>query len=331
MGSGRSDLTVDAYCSERSYLDHVLPVWNALPPDLRGQLFVAGPAATELNRLPAKTRHGQPNRRVGPPVIVASPQDHLVVRQRGTIFVEHGAGQTYGGDPTTARHPSYAGGTRRDNVRLFICPNENVARRNRLAYPGSDAVVVGCPKLDPWHRGERPLGDHEGVVAISFHADMPLCPETRSAFSHYASSLERLAQNYRVIGHAHPRWWPKMSRFWESIGVKSVRDFATVLDQADLYVCDNSSTTFEFASTGRPVIALNAPWYRRDVEHGLRFWSHVPGRQVDGPDELDEAITAAILEPWSHSGEREAAVREVYAFTDGRAAERAAQAVQDTI
>ena len=53
-----------------------------------------------------------------------------------------------------------------------------------------------------------------------------------------------------------------------------MRDFDEVMERSTLYICDNSSTLYEFASTGRPVVVLNAPWFRRDIEHGLRFWEH---------------------------------------------------------
>ena len=55
-------------------------------------------------------------------------------------------------------------------------------------------------------------------------------------------------------------------RFYEAHGIEYVPDFDDVLRRADVYACDNSSTLYEFASTGRPVVVLNAPWYR---------WKHI--------------------------------------------------------
>jgi hypothetical protein len=77
---------------------------------------------------------------------------------------------------------------------------------------------------------------------------------------------------------------------------------------------------YEFASTGRPVVVMNAPQYRRDVHHGLRFWDYPPGLQVDRPEQLADTIARALSDPEPARALRAAAVAETYAYTDGRAA-----------
>ena len=110
-------------------------------------------------------------------------------------------------------------------------------------------------------------------------------------------------------------------------GIEHVATFDEVCRRADVYVCDNSSTIFEFASTGRPVVLLNSPQYRKRIHHGLRFWDAASvGVQVDTAAELPDAIQRALHE--DHSAEREAALDIVYAYrTD--AAQRAADAIME--
>jgi hypothetical protein len=76
---------------------------------------------------------------------------------------------------------------------------------------------------------------------------------------------------------------------WRHVRVKNppieVVPVADVRKFANLLICDNSSLMYEMSYLGRNVVALNAPWYRRDVEHGLRFWQW-RGIQVDTPEEL---------------------------------------------
>ena len=102
-----------------------------------------------------------------------------------------------------------------------------------------------------------------------------------------------------------------------------------MLDRADLLVGDNTSALYEFASTGRPVVVMNAPQYRRDVHHGLRFWDYPPGLQVDRPEQLADTIARALSDPEPARAVRAAAVAETYAYTDGRAAERAVAAIDE--
>ena len=89
-----------------------------------------------------------------------------------------------------------------------------------------------------------------------------------------------------------------------------------------MFVADNTSCLFEFASTGRPVVVLNSPLYRRDQEVGLRFWAASGiGRNVDEPGELVEAVSCSLTEP--RPSTVDAALRLAYSSLTG-AAERGA-------
>lgn len=175
------------------------------------------------------------------------------------------------------------------------------------------------------------------VIAFTFHWDCPLVPETRSAWPHYDRALPQLlteldALGLDVLGHGHPRMWRTLARRWNQLGVAAVQELATVLDQADVLVADNTSALFEFASLGKPVVVLNAPWYRRDAHHGLRFWQHADvGVQVDGPELLVEAVCAALADPPVLAANRARVVEAVYPVRDGKAAQRAAQAVLELL
>lgn len=395
---------IDVWCSERHYFDHLLPVWEAL--EERGTFHVSRRIA------PYAQRHtdvliGRPRPR-GAPILVASLQDSLAVWGRPRIYLEHGAGQTYGGDPKAAEHGSYSGGKGHGGTILFLCPNETVASRWRHTYPDVPVEVVGCPKLDRWcnkrggiftsdvvvpdrssigHLGGSGFGSSDeggksavlddgaildthrrapvarrphkpevagsipagatgrakgnpggpstprgpATIAVSFHADIGLCPETRWAFPHYAPVLADLAKAFRVIGHGHPRVWSRVKSFYESVGIEPVEHFDEVMERADLYAIDNSSTAFEFAATDRPVVLLNAPWYRRDVEHGLRFWSHVPGIQCDEPDDLIDTINVALRDDDDLRAIRHRAVSHAYTALDGHSASCSADAIRRVV
>jgi hypothetical protein len=285
---------VDAWASLPHYADHIAPIWQAIPPSIRGSF-----AATRSVKRHRDVTARAPDT-TGHPVIVASSSDMRRVGGRPVIFVEHGAGQTY--EP----HPSYAGGPGREAVRLFICASESTARLNRERYPDTPIAVVGSHRVE-WLRGAReslvvpptrtppaPL-----TLALSFHWDCHQWPEARSAYGYYRNQLPGIirswkAKGYRVLGHGHPRAWGALRRFWAAHGAEPVEHFDDVVRMADVYVCDNSSTIFEAAACGLDVVLLNAPWYRRHVEWGLRFWEWAGiGPNVDRPDQLEEAVEVA--------------------------------------
>lgn len=326
-------MLLNRFASLDHYADHLDPIWSALPEEARGASWAPRTGRPGVT-VPRPSRGGETSREA---VLVASWPDAVssVARGRPLVYVEHGAGQAYGGDPTMAHAPGWSGArdATLDRVKLFVCPSETVAARWSDRYQ-APAVAVGCPKLDRLHlAGPRPPGR---VVAVTFHWDCQLGPETRSAWSVYDRSLPELAawakrEGVQLLGHGHPRIWSRIRRRWQSLGVEPVQYLADVLDRADVLVGDNTSALYEFASLDRPVVVLNAPWYRRDVEHGLRFWSHVPGRQVDDRSGLVAAVAAAVADPASDADLRRRAVAAAYHATDGRAAARAATAILEAL
>lgn len=305
---------IDLIASQPQYAAHLDPVWDALPAGLRG------------------IRLERRDDRVSTSVLVASISDLAAGRRLGyerIAYLEHGIGQSYGNG-----NAGYPGGHGRDAVDLFLSPNATAAAMDRAAYPAARVEVVGDPRLDTLPS----LTAAPGTVAISFHWPCGVAPETRPAFPHYRAAIADLAAAVPLIGHAHPRARASMEIFYGRLGIEFVDSFDEVCRRASVYVCDNSSTLFEFASTGRPVVILNAPWYRRDVRHGLRFWEAATvGMQVNAPDRLVETVEYAIREAGGRHHRipvmelrrrRERALDLAYAYRSGAGARAAAAIVE---
>ena len=269
---------IDVYCSQPWYADHLRPVFEAL-----------GDHAGAFIRTFAK--HPRPP--VHHPVLVCSWGDMSTVRRLGyrhIALAQHGAGQSYAASKRP-NYPSYPGGTGNDGVGLFLTPNKQSADRWHHAYPRARVEVVGCPKLDTL---PKRLPGPGPVVAVSFHWNFGMCPETLSVLPEYMGALGALAREYRVIGHGHPRR-RDLPMIYKRLGIEHVPSFDDILRRADLYAFDNSSSGFEFAATGRPVVVLNGRSFRRDAKHGLRFWdaAHV-GVNVDRPNDLADGVGRAL-------------------------------------
>lgn len=327
-------MTIDAIAGEPHFLAHLAPVWHALPARLRGTFHAPSPyhaRARELGIEPVDMSEIVKPRRTTF-ALTASYGDTKRARKAGYLrqaFLEHGIGQSYAGvDAGVSRNGSYAGGVDRGDTELFLVPNERAAARWRASYPDAQVEVVGCPKLDGLPRKDR---DGDPVIAVTFHWDCTLVPETEPALQDFAGALPLLARRYQVIGHAHPRFQPIMERHYQRWGIPFVPDFEEVCRRADLLIFDNTSAGYEFAATGRPVVLMNAHGYRKHVNHGLRFWEAATvGPQVDPPGAswrpaaAEAALVDAIETALSDGPEaREAALDIVYPIRTG-AAQRAA-------
>ncbi|MDP2710793.1 MAG: CDP-glycerol glycerophosphotransferase family protein [Solirubrobacteraceae bacterium] len=302
---------LDALATEEHFAEHLRPTWDALPDSIRGEWHDTAPPTQ------------------GPLTLVASYGDLKKARRTGrrVIYSEHGAGQSYVG----SRSGSYIGSPDRAGAVGVLVPGRDAADRHCAVHPTIPAFPVGCPKLDDWHRcssrGTSPESD--AVIALSWHWECRVVPEARSAFRHYHSVLHSLAREFRgrVIGHGHPRIIHQLARHYRRAGIEVVEDLNEVMGRADILAVDNSSVLYEFASLGRPTVALNAPWYRRDIAHGLRFWSDIPGEQCDHPDDLAATIRRALHDSSHAQRQRRDVIERVYGPCDGRAAERAVAAI----
>lgn len=305
-------MTLHRYASRPHYWRHIAAVTADVPPDILGVDYghrYAQPWAT------ARLAETAPARRRGL-YVVASLDDARHTAPHPIVYVEHGAGQTYtaGARP----HPSYAGGRDAALARseLVLVPGVASADRWAIAYPDTPVVAVGCPKIAPWY--DRP-GPPATTVAITWHWDCPLVPETRTAFWSYAPYLGDLVGRLRdagltVIGHGHPRAPDAVWDAWRRLDVPIVTDEADVFDRAGMLIADNTSLLYEYAALDRPVVVLDAPTYRRDVEHGLRFWSHVPGPAASTWTAAADLAIAAAADPAADRGRRAAVTRDVYAL-----------------
>lgn len=295
------------------YARHLDAIWQALPDELKGEQLVGRTARTR----------GIPNQDV---IMVAGLIDVERVVNHRVVYVEHGAGQMYAGLPVRTR-PFYPHGPSVHPARVigYISPREEIASIWRRP-----AAAVGCPALDRIER--KP----EYVAAITFHWDparpQRLVPEVRSARPHYLEHLTDIVAwlrewGYSVIGHAHPRD-TDAAGIWAGLGLEYEPDPDAVLDKARFLIADNTSLLYEASALGIQTITLNAPWYRRDVHHGLRFWDAVPGVAVDNADELYK-LDLSDLDP--ADCERASMAAYDMARHDHKAAERAVAFVMNLL
>jgi hypothetical protein len=246
------------------------------------------------------------------------------------IFCEHGVGMYYSG----TNHPSYAGSLKqRDNVILRLSPNETHAEKERETL-NCPVEVIGVPKLDKYANKYWSFKKDKPTVAISFHFDCYVCPETRSSYSYFAKVIPELKKHFYIIGHGHPRLLPSIEDFYRKHKIRIARDFETVMELADVYCIDNSSTIFEWTITNKPLVLLNPPFYRRDFEHegNPRFWKYSNIAPLcNKPEDLISCIWDSVKNHDKYLPLIIEASKNVLGFVDGKCTERAVEAIKKHI
>jgi hypothetical protein len=353
----RHAVPADFFARRTHFVDHLAPVWKVM--DWRGKFYVPDclyeyALSQDIQDVMALKPVESDPLAVAPPggspLVTCAYHDMMLAQkarpQRRLILMEHGVGLVFG-----INHSGYAGGLGlRRRVKLFLSPNEYIRAKTAKSLPHAAQVVVGCPKLDEWgltpnpspfaspKYGDRQTANGEGrkkrgkpVVCISFHWNgAHIEPEAGSAFEHYRKVLPELARqaDFKLIGHGHPKIIDLLANEYEENGIEVVRDFREVMRRADIYVNDCSSTMYEFLTTGKPVVIMNAPQFRKNKNFGIRFWLYVDiGSQVEGPEELIGAIEATLQDPMKYQEAREKAVKDLFPYL-GCSATRAAAAIQ---
>lgn len=274
-------------------------------------------------------------------VVCASVADERAAMRAGawgTALMEHGVRLFYD-DPAVPADSGWRPGRGHGRGRvLFLSPTARLGESHAEIHPHIPVVPIGSPYLDALLPTLTRPTNSRPVVCVANHWDCHVLPETRSAWEWIKGAYAALAEDGRweVWGHWHPheeRLGTAAAKraFYTAHGIKPVACFDEVMARANLYITDNSSTLYEFAATGRPVVAVNGPWCRRDVHLNLRFWSRIPGIECDSPDDLSDAVETALKDPPELREKRARAVKAAFGSLDGKAAARAAAAVQEVL
>ena len=284
--------SVDAWLSSTHYFDHAVPILNALSPDALGTIYTPPKVQKHAAALGHRVVVRSPPDNAKP-ILIAGGSDLPIIGNRPCALLEHGAGQSYG----DVNHPSYAVGAGRDRVDLFLCPNSSIAARNQARYPDAQYEVYGSPRVEAM-RHNLP-GAVPGTV-VAFHWPCRISVESSNAwvpFSNYLSLWSRIDELAPLSVHAHPRFADHVRRFCAEKSIPYVEDPWLA---GSLLIADNTSLMYEWAALDRPVVCLNSPLWRRNVEHGLRFWSQVPGPEVNDPIDIVDACRQSTSDHWHH-------------------------------
>jgi hypothetical protein len=224
--------------------------------------------------------------------LVASTKD---LAQVSDVYLEHGCGLAWHRKDALSRIAE---------ARTILVPNGFLADRYRAA--GIDVEVIGTPKMDDLLG--LPMGE---AVGIGFHW-------TSVAYSYilrdYEAAIRELATKVEVIGHGHPRAWSRLEPYWRALGIEPVHDFERVVQRTNLWVCDHSSTLYEYAALDRPVILAEGPARRPFEPTGLRYehWGDI-GFHAD-PSSLVGTVLEALEAPETHTQARRDATAALFPY-----------------
>jgi hypothetical protein len=339
-------MPVDILARKAYTLDHIIPVWLAMPVAMRGNIYLTAEGMKYLSDHPSpfsKIVLGSSylqeyldgdNSDCGHfPILTSAYGDACRVAEfdpnRPIILMEHGIGLTFG-------KPVYADGYgQRYKFSLFPVPNQHTLDKCHPDMKKWPHPIIGVPKMDPFageFKKPHPMPKNPTIAIAFHHGDKNSRPgEVGSAWEHYQDIIPRLANFYKVIFHAHPILNEQLATLIVKDhfnGAEFVPDFNEVMRRADIYINDCSSTLYEFAVTGKPVIMLNAPWFDRKSNFGIRFWDYTDiGPQVDEPTQLIPAIQQTIAKPDEFEQARWRMVNDLFPFL-GSSADRAVMEIE---
>lgn len=285
--------------SERQYWEHLRPVYAALEPTERGGV---------------QSWNGFIKPDDLPPAGGAEPTHWLTSSYRDayrarhtvrlpTIYLEHGVGLAGVSGSATG-------------VAAFLVPNQYLAAQYAKKRPGTPAIVVGTAKMDELAAIPKP-DNYRPVVAVSVHWS-----SNARFLRPWYDAVHALAKDFHVLAHAHPRA-QKQGYLMGIKGLEIVPDFTDVVRRADVYVCDYSSTIYEWAALDRPGVVIEHQLQRpTEMFHAWPIGEHCT---LAG---LGYAVRAALENhSLTQAGERARIREELYPYW-GHAAARTVEAIR---
>src|SRR3989344_311069 len=222
----------------------------------------------------------------------------------------------------------------------------------------TDSVVVGNPRFDDWFKDTVDVSaikeiksrldpEKKTILYLPTHSDL-------SSIDVLAKEVGRLKEAYNVLVKLHhytPREEPERTARMEAQGVIVVHDDTDplpLLKVADAVISDNSSAIFDAILADKPLVLADF-WDKDelDVEHrkikklrrgfrgALTYSESIEQRiKKDGSEhtlrraaDLRKTIANALLDSAQYKKKRKVLRDQLFAFTDGRSAERAAEAI----
>ncbi len=314
--ASNSRARVWAFASEEHYVDHTWAQLACVDPRQRGPLVVPplvnGPqspalirawrAGAYVLRLPVIRSRSQQQEvlsstsdpdQPGSVCLVVSERDRTAAEAwfpGRVVRGEHGAGQSY----SDFVHNSFPGGKGHAGCLAAMAPCESVAAKIRAANPGLFVAVTGQLRLHNWSkvpviRGGRTLL----VLSFRYPGTGGDCQELEPAFDHYRQA--EFPSDWEIAVHLHPRATGGEVETWaRSRGYRVIREFGEVVQTANVFAVDNSSSAVEWYHLRQgQLVLLNSPQYRRWKAHGLRFWDMLEWKGVHVADHPDELLPAA--------------------------------------
>ena len=314
--------------TESYYVDHLVSIWLALPPTARGPFFCSQEASQQAIRYGLKRKDillvSGTRRQIAKvlqtifsgPVLTASYSNWRIVvtAKLPAPYIPHGQG-----GPGPGLNLWY---NNKEHLDLMLCPTPYAVLPDLPC-----AIIGGQPKLDRWYN--RQPKNSSPLLAISFR-----WREEHSALSHYRPYLKEVKlqaekRGLSLLGHGHPlRYKKEFQEVWRSVGIPTHGSFEYVLEHADVYAADCSSSSFEFVGLDRPVIFLDCPKYRGETR-APRFTHSDAGIINKHPLELVEDAIRAYEDPPEVAAKRREIASVLHEGFEGNASKRAADTLME--
>lgn len=233
---------------------------------------------------------------------------------------------------------------------LLLLPGERAYRTMAAVslLKQDNYAIIGYPKADRVFNGEfsrdgtvQKLGLDPALPTVLYAPTWQDSKFNTSLPKFGAEVLSQLPAGYNLIVKLHPntkRYDRKNYRMVESLAKQNPRikllgyeyDVIPIMAGADLLIADISSVAHEFLCFDRPFVFLDPrpfpfPFGKR------KTWVWQCGPVVKEKGQVWSEVKAALVHPEAYAEKRRSARDEVFYQPDGRAAERAAEAIRNFV